>query len=129
MRERIPTTFVLALGVGVGLFSLTNSGGADKPSESAATNKRGTVVLTAALVDQEMQVRPVPLYSLVLASSLGDSVTVRTDLSGKASITLSPGSYTLSSFTPALFQGNRYRWLLKKRDRLVCIVLSRIWRD
>src|SRR5262245_39690827 len=70
----------------------------------------GTVQITAALVDQEMQIHPVPLYGLVLTSTRPDTVTTRTGVDGKALILVPAGSYTLSGIAPALFQGQRYSW-------------------
>src|SRR5262245_57302280 len=70
----------------------------------------GTIAITAALVDQEMLARPVPLHGLRLISAAGDTLLVRTDVTGKASISAPPGAYTLSSSAPAQFQSRLFRW-------------------
>jgi S1-C subfamily serine protease len=72
----------------------------------------GTIVITAALVDRDMQVRPVPLHALLLTGGLADSFPTRTALDGKASLVVPPGTYTLASVAPIEFQGQRYRWRL-----------------
>jgi len=71
---------------------------------------KGTVQITAALVDQAMQVHPVPLYAIILTSTHSDTFTTRTTVDGTASIQVPPGAYTVSGVAPALFQGTRYRW-------------------
>ena len=72
----------------------------------------GTITISAALVDRDMQVRPVPLHALVLASAGPDTFAIRTTTDGKASLSLPAGSYSLSSVAPIDFQGQRYRWKL-----------------
>src|SRR5438445_9644377 len=75
--------------------------------------KPGTIVITAALVDREMQVRPVPLHALLLTGARADSFAARTAIDGKASLVVPPGTYTLTSIGPIEFQGQRYRWRLE----------------
>jgi S1-C subfamily serine protease len=77
---------------------------------SAEAKPPGTIRITAALVDQEMQVRPVPLHSLLVASASGDTLAARTGLDGTATLSVPPGEYTIMSAVPALFQTHRYRW-------------------
>ena len=72
--------------------------------------KPGTIVIAAALVDRDMQVRPVPLHALLLTSARPDTFPTRTAIDGKASLVVPPGSYTLTSVAPIEFQGQRYRW-------------------
>ena len=72
----------------------------------------GTITISAALVDRDMQVRPVPLHALVLAGGGPDTLSIRTTTDGKASLSLPAGSYSLSSVAPIDFQGQRYRWKL-----------------
>jgi S1-C subfamily serine protease len=72
--------------------------------------KPGTLVITAALVDRDMQVRPVPLHALALTGAGADTVVLRTAMDGKASLSVPPGTYTLTSVAATEFQGQRYRW-------------------
>src|SRR5256712_5592535 len=73
----------------------------------------GTIVITAALVDRDMQVRPVPLHALLLTGARAESFATRTAIDGKASLVVPPGTYTLTSLAPIEFQGQRYRWRLE----------------
>ena len=70
--------------------------------------KPGTVLITAALVDRDMQVRPVPLHGLALTGSATNSFATRTAIDGKASVVVPPGTYTIASVAPIEFQGQRY---------------------
>ena len=75
-----------------------------KPSP-APTPKPGTLVITAALVDRDMQVRAVPLHALLLTGVGSDTLAIRTASDGKASLPVPPGTYTLTSVAPTEFQG------------------------
>ena len=77
-------------------------------ARQASAQRTGTVLITAALVDRDMQVRPVPLHGLQVTGT--NSVVTRTALDGKASVVLPPGAYTIASVAPIEFQGQRYRW-------------------
>jgi len=82
-----------------------------KPSP-APPPKHGTLVITAALVDRDMQVRAVPLHALLLTGAGSDTLAIRTATDGSASLSVPPGTYTLTSVAPTEFQGHRYRWKL-----------------
>jgi len=82
-----------------------------KPSP-APPPKHGTLVITAALVDRDMQVRAVPLHALLLTGAGSDTLAIRTATDGSASLSVPPGTYTLTSVAPTEFQGHRYRWNL-----------------
>jgi len=79
----------------------------------APSPKPGIILITAALVDRDMQVRPVPLHALLLTGARADTFSTRTATDGKASLVVPPGSYTLTSVAPTEFQGQRYRWRLE----------------
>src|SRR5438552_13998460 len=79
----------------------------------APSPRPGTIVITAALVDRDMQVRPVPLHALLLRGARADSFATRTAIDGRASLVVPPGTYTLTSVAPIEFQGQRYRWRLE----------------
>src|SRR5688572_11595105 len=70
---------------------------------------KGSIAISAALVDAEMQVRPVPLHALLLTSSR-DTVLLRTGVDGKATTTVAPGIYKLSSVAPVLFLNKKFSW-------------------
>src|SRR5438876_9916280 len=74
--------------------------------------KPGNIVITAALVDRDMQVRAVPLHALLLTGAGSDTLAIRTATDGSASLSVPPGTYTLTSVAPTEFQGHRYRWKL-----------------
>src|SRR5713101_2197357 len=78
----------------------------------APSSKPGTIVITAALVDRDMQVRPVPLHALLLTDARADTFATRTATDGKASLVVPAGVYTLASVAPTEFQWQRYRWRL-----------------
>jgi S1-C subfamily serine protease len=76
------------------------------------TPEQATISVTAALVADELQVRPVALHQLDLVR-VGDNATTasfRTGLDGKGRQTLAPGSYHLRSVSPARLLGKTYRW-------------------
>jgi len=76
------------------------------------TPQQATLTITAALLAEELQVRPVPLHQLVLlrASDTIQIATLRTGLDGKAKQAVPPGSYRLRSVTPVQLSGKTYRW-------------------
>jgi S1-C subfamily serine protease len=80
---------------------------------TAPSKKQGTVVISAALVDRDMQVHPVPLHALLLTGVHAGSFTTRTATDGKSSVAVPPGAYTLTSVAPIEFQGRRYKWKLE----------------
>ncbi len=80
-----------------------------------AQEETGTVEVTVAIVGDELEIRPVPLYGLELVAE-GDSVPVgrlSTNLSGAAALPVSSGVYRLRSVEPAEFQGVAYTWDLE----------------
>ncbi len=84
---------------------------------SAQTPQQAAVSVTAALVAEQLQVRPVPLYQLELVRISDTTATVafRTGLDGKARQAIAPGSYRLRSVAPVELLGKKYRWNLLLR--------------
>ena len=82
------------------------------PLHAIQAPKPGTLVIIAALVDQDMRVRPVPLHRFVLLSAASDTTLTRTSVEGRATLSLPPGSYTLNSLAPITFEGQEFRWSL-----------------
>src|SRR2546422_10854244 len=79
---------------------------------AAQTPRQATVSVTAALVAEELHVRPVALHQLELMR-IGDTaatIAFRTGLDGKARQTVLPGSYRLRSVATVQLQGKTYRW-------------------
>jgi S1-C subfamily serine protease len=68
----------------------------------------GTVLITAALVDRDLQVHPVPLHGLQVTGT--STLVTHTAIDGKASVIIPAGTYTITSVAPIEFQGQRYRW-------------------
>lgn len=83
-----------------------------RPSVSLAQSPQPPVklVINAALVDGEMQVRPVPLHALRLVTDAGDTLAVRTGVDGTAQLSIPRGTYRLESVAPLTFQGHTYAW-------------------
>ena len=69
------------------------------------------VAITSAVVLHDMTVRPLPLLGLELVAAGGrDTVRVRTELDGKVTRAVAPGSYMLRSTTPVQLEGKSYSW-------------------
>ncbi len=74
--------------------------------------KQGTIVVTVALVAEELQVRPVPLFPLEVVRAADTSVrfVLRTGLDGKATQSVPAGEYHVRSVAPARLGGKAYSW-------------------
>lgn len=70
------------------------------------------VVITVAIVGENLQIRPVPLLQLEVRSAMDTSVKLvgRTGLDGTVTIAVPAGSYELRSATPSKFDGQSYSW-------------------
>ena len=79
---------------------------------AAQTPRQATVSITAALVAEELHVRPVALHQLELVRVRDTTATIafRTGLDGKARQTIAPGSYRLRSLVATQLLGRTYRW-------------------
>lgn len=64
------------------------------------------------LVDNDLNVKPVPRHALILKgeSGTGDPLRLVTGLDGKAEAQVPPGAYTVESERAVDFQGKSYRW-------------------
>jgi len=85
--------------------------------------QQATITITAALLAEELQVRPVALYQLLLvrATDTTQVITLRTGLDGKAKQGVAPGNYRLRSVTPVQLLGKSYRW-----DVVVTVLRGRV---
>jgi S1-C subfamily serine protease len=74
--------------------------------------QQATISITAALVAQELQVRPVALHQLELlrAGQTTPSASLRTGLDGKVKQAVAAGDYRLRSVTAVQLLGKSYRW-------------------
>src|SRR6266699_3543763 len=72
--------------------------------------RKGTVEVVAAIVGDEMQVRPVPLLSVEVWQGADTARTsLRTGLDGHASTALPAGDYHLRTAQTPSIAGNRYQ--------------------
>lgn len=75
---------------------------------------RGTLEVVAALVAEELAVRPVPLLELLLVrreqATPMDTLRVRTGLDGRVSVEVETGSYDIRSAAPTRLGGRSYSW-------------------
>lgn len=79
---------------------------------TAQERQQATISVTVALIAEELQVRPVPLFELDLVS-VGDSSVAkrfRTGLDGRGREMAPPGNYRLRSVAPARLLGRAYGW-------------------
>jgi S1-C subfamily serine protease len=79
----------------------------------SAQSTPATVILSvrAALVDKDLNVKPVPKLNLLLQSDADSSrVAFSTNLEGRAEVRIAPGTYKLSTPQELEFKGNRYSW-------------------
>jgi len=74
--------------------------------------RKGTVEVVAAIVGDEMQIRPVPLLSLEVWHGADTARTsLRTGLDGHATTTLPAGDYHLRTAQTPSIGGKRYQWV------------------
>ncbi len=78
-----------------------------------AQRPQGTIEITAAIVVQDLVVRPVPLLDLIIAPQAGtasDTPRVRTSLDGRASVIVPPGQYRVRGTRPVTVESRSYTW-------------------
>lgn len=83
-----------------------------EPAVAQQTDSTGTIEVVAALVGDQLQVKPVPLLELELISQ-DDTTrhsTFRTGLDGKANYSAPPGFFHLRSVQPTTLAGTSYSW-------------------
>ena len=96
-----------------GILITVASSSAATPAVQATRNQapgKGTLAVTAALVDRDMRVHPVPLHPLIIVGAAADTFFARTSVEGQVSQSLPAGAYTLISATPVEFEGQRFSW-------------------
>ena len=74
----------------------------------------GTITLRAAVVLPDYSVKPLPLLRVVAQrTDRADSVASETDLDGRLSMSLNPGTYTLRAKTAHPVAGRSYGWAVR----------------
>ncbi len=69
-----------------------------------------TVRIRAAVIGNDLTVRPLPQLDLLVIGPRGDTTRLATDLDGVATRTFTRGMYRVESTRPIELNGNRYRW-------------------
>jgi len=67
----------------------------------------------AVLVDKDLNQKPVPKLTFVLApfdGPVGETITGKTGFDGNGELQVAPGKYRLSTSEPVEFQGKKYSW-------------------
>lgn len=91
----------------------------------------GVLHIKVTLADAAGTVSPVPRYALLISDNPASAAPrlITTTLDGTADVRLRPGSYTIESDRPVLFQGKAYQWtqtidLLAGRDNVLELTLG-----
>lgn len=98
-----------------------------RPTAVVAESPSGTLRVTAALIDGELQLRPIPKHALLLKCDGVPPSRLVTGFDGKVEVAAGPGDCTLESERPAEFQQRAFRWNLAvslKADIVTAIELS-----
>src|SRR5450755_2681668 len=82
-----------------------------QPSPGAAGGP-WRLLLRAALVDKDLNVKPIPRFALKIyrVEEPASTLEVRTTLGGTAEVDLPPGNYRVESVHPLAYQGKSYSW-------------------
>jgi S1-C subfamily serine protease len=99
MRQPALVALFLLLGSAYGLV------------QTPASQPNGRLKIRAALVDKDLNVKPVPKLVLALQPrSGGKALAATTGFDGRAELELPAGQYHVSSAQPVDFQGKKYSW-------------------
>lgn len=80
-------------------------------SLAPAQEQNAKLTIKAALVDKDLNVKPVPKLVLSLRSTQGGTViNAVTGFNGTAEVKLPAGQYHVTSAQPVEFQGKKYTW-------------------
>jgi S1-C subfamily serine protease len=76
-----------------------------------------TLQVEVVLIDRELNLKPVPKFTVQLTAlsgaSTGEKISLVTGFDGRATVELPAGRYQLATPKPIEFQGNRYSWDLE----------------
>jgi hypothetical protein len=82
-----------------------------RPQTVFSPGQTGSVVVRIAVVQPDYSVKTLPLVPVIARrTDRADSVSGRTDLDGRVTLTLPVGAYTLNAFTPRPIAGRSYMW-------------------
>jgi hypothetical protein len=84
-----------------------------RPSQPSAVS----LTIRAAMVGEDLTVRPIPQTSFLVIRTPGDTSRVETDLAGTISGMLRPGSYRIERVEPVLRPRNPWLALYTNRQR------------
>jgi S1-C subfamily serine protease len=104
---------ILAIAAVASLTLPSKAWAQSRPTTAVTPGTSGTLTLRAAIVLPDYTVRPLPLVPIVAhRGDRTDSVATRTDLDGRAVLTLPPGVYNIAARTPQPIDGRVYDWSL-----------------
>jgi len=84
------------------------------PASNIQGASSGELEVFVALVDSDLQVKPVPKMSLeVVSSDTGQVFRGSTGFDGVLKLQLPPGVYSVQSVEPIAFEGKKYSWKLE----------------
>lgn len=72
-----------------------------------------TLLITVALVDSDLSVKPVPKHRLEITpegGTSGEALSMTTSFGGEAQSTVAPGTYRIRSIAPVVFKGQSLVW-------------------
>jgi S1-C subfamily serine protease len=81
---------------------------------AGGASRLATLSITVAIVGDNLEVKPVPLFELwVTPTQGGDQRVLRTHLDGTATTTVPVGSYRIEGAQPVTVNGKSYEWVIK----------------
>ena len=84
------------------------------PTVFAPSQQMGTINVRAAIVQPDYTIKALPLLKIVARrTDRPDSVSIQTDLDGRASLPLRVGTYTVRAKTPQPVNGRSYAWSVR----------------
>lgn len=85
-----------------------------QPQLTQGTQNAAKLKIKAAVVDNDLNVKPVPKLKLLLRSKVPDSpeISLSTNFDGTAEIDVPTGSYDLRTAQSLQFQGRHYSWVV-----------------
>jgi len=85
-----------------------------KPAPTQPLLAKAKVTIRAALIDKDLNVKPVPKLAIVLEPiGTGGAQRFSTGFDGAVDVAANPGTYTLSTPHPVAFEGEQYSWTLQ----------------
>ncbi len=84
-------------------------------TSAAKAGSAANLTIRVALVDKDLNIKPVPQLALKITDENGSTpvVEARTKLDGSVILKLAPGRYRIESSRPVLYQGKSYLWRIE----------------